>query len=53
MVMPFENVASPVMANASTDSSPKFTLPLRMLDSPTVREFEVPKMLATPLILKH
>ena len=50
MVMPFENVASPVMAIASADTSPKFTLPLRMLDPPTVREFEVPKTLETPLM---
>ena len=53
VVMPFEKVPSPVMAIASADSSSKFTLTLRILDPPTVREFEVPKTLATPLILKH
>ena len=53
LVMPFQSVASPAMAISSADSSPKFTLPLRMVDPTTAQEFEAPKTLATPLMLMH
>ena len=37
------------MAIASADSSPKYTLPLKLVDPTTVEKFEAPKTLATPL----